>query len=135
MATRWTQTDVDRVRAQINRPMKLMPREPTKRSKYGNVKVTDKSGAVHDSTKEFNRWEILKLRERAGEIGSLRRQVSYALVDNGFLICQYIADFVYTEGAATIVEDVKSPITRKKDSYRIKLKLMQSKYGIQIREV
>jgi hypothetical protein len=105
------------------------------RSKYGNRKVTDASGAVHDSGKEFRRWQVLELRERAGEIRSLRRQVPYALVVNGVLVCQYIADAVYVEGEATIVEDTKSDITRKKDSYRIKLKLMQAIHGIQIREV
>lgn len=139
MATRWTQTDVDRVQAQINRPLKMMPRalvpNAAKPNKYRNVKVVDAKGAVHDSGKEFRRWQVLELRERAGEIRSLRRQVPYALVDNGFLICTYIADFVYEEGAATIVEDVKSPITRTKPEYRIKLKLMQSKHGLQIREV
>lgn len=132
MAYRWTMEDIDRVRSR--KPTTLTPSKP-KRSKYGNVKVTDAAGAVHDSTKEFRRWQVLELRERAGEIRSLRRQVPYALVVDGFLICQYIADFVYVEGEAAIVEDCKSPPTRIKPEYRIKAKLMQAIHKIQIREV
>jgi hypothetical protein len=103
--------------------------------KYGNRKVTDGEGNVHDSTKEFNHWEQLRLRERAGEIRSLRRQVPFALVVGGVLVCTYIADFVYEDGAATVVEDCKSPPTRKLAAYSIKRKLMQAIHGIQIREV
>lgn len=105
------------------------------RAKYGNRKVTDAAGNVHDSGKEYRRWCELELREKAGEISQLRRQVPYALVVNDVLVCQYIADAVYLEGAATIVEDCKSPPTRAKPEYRIKLKLMQAIHGLQIREV
>lgn len=105
-----------------------------KPSKYRNVKVLD-GGIKHDSRKEHRRWLDLSLRERAGDIQSLRRQVPYALVVNGVLVCQYLADFVYVEDAATIVEDCKSPPTRIKPEYRIKLKLMQAIHAIQIREV
>jgi len=117
------------------RPMPACLVPKVKRPKYGNVKVTDAAGNVHDSTKEFRRWQELQLRERAGDISALRRQVPFALVVNGILACQYIADAVYVEGAATIIEDTKSDITRKKPEYRIKLKLMQAIHGIQIREV
>jgi hypothetical protein len=117
------------------RPMAaaLMPVE--KRPKYGNRKVTDASGAVHDSSKEYRRWQVLELRERAGEIRSLRRQVPYALVVNGVLVCQYVADFDYIEGEARIVEDCKSEPTRKLAAFRIKAKLMAAIHGIQVREV
>lgn len=59
----------------------------------------------------------------------------YALVVNGVLVCQYIADFVYVEGEATVCEDVKSPITRTKPEYRIKAKLMAAIHNLQVREV
>lgn len=104
-------------------------------SKFNNRKVTDAEGNVHDSTKEFRHWQELQLRERAGEIAGLRRQVPFALVVNGVLVCAYIADFAYELGAATIVEDVKSEVTRKLPAYRIKVKLMQAIHGIQVREV
>lgn len=150
MATRWTQADIDAVEARwkafVSRPKRvvnqftdLSPVSPTvkvnKRPKYGNRKVTDANGDEHASTKQFRRWQELQLRERAGEIRHLRREVPFALVVSGVLVCTYIADHVFEEGAATIVEDVKSPQTRKKPEYRIKLKLMQAIHGIQIREV
>jgi hypothetical protein len=106
-----------------------------KRPKYGNRKVTDAEGNVHDSTKEYRRWQQLQLRERAGEISRLRRQVPYALVVNSVLVCQYVADFDYIEGEARIVEDCKSEPTRKLAAFRIKSKLMQAIHGIQVREV
>jgi hypothetical protein len=105
------------------------------RQKYGNRKTRDAAGVVHDASGELKRWEELKLMERAGAIRSLRRQVPYALVVNGVLICSYTADFVYQDGEATVVEDHKSPITRKLPQFRHKVKLMQALHGIQVREV
>lgn len=134
MAYRWTFEDLHSVTRRKGMRVTTVPPAQPKPSKYGNRKVVA-DGLKHDSTKEFNRWQVLGQRERAGEIRSLRRQVPYALVINGVLVCQYIADFVYSEGEATIVEDVKSPITRTKPEYRIKLKLMQAIHNIQIREV
>lgn len=130
MAYRWTEADLANVKRM---PAALVPK--AKPPKYGNRKVTDAEGNVHDSTKEFRRWQELELRERAGEISDLRRHVPYALVVNGILICSYEADAVYRDGAALIVEDTKSEPTRKKREYRIKVKLMAAIHGIQVREV
>ena len=47
----------------------------------------------------------------------------------------YVADFVYTEDGKTVVEDVKSVATRKKESYIIKRKLMLYLKKIKIKEV
>lgn len=136
---RMTQEQVDEYNARIRATPKerwptVVPSTP-KRPKYGNRKVVDASGAVHDSTREYQRWQALTLRERAGDITALRRQVPFALVWNGVLICRYIADFVYVDGATTVVEDVKSPPTRKLQVYRLKKLMMQACHGIQIREV
>lgn len=46
--------------------------------------------------------------------------------------CSYKADFVYTEGGETVVEDVKGYRTKE---YIIKRKLMLHVYGIRIREI
>lgn len=112
-----------------------MRREGVKRPKYLNQKTTDAQGIVHDGKGECERWQELQLLERAGAITRLRRQVVYAFVDAGVLITTYKADFDYYDGAAHIVEDHKSPRTRKLAAYRHKVKLMQAHYGIQIREV
>ena len=138
MAYRWTLTDLMQTTAGRNQRTELSTGQPApnpKRPKYGNRKTTGVDGVVHDSGKEHRRWQVLELRERAGEIRSLRRQVPYALVVNGVLVCQYVADFDYIEGEARIVEDCKSEPTRKLAAFRIKAKLMQAIHGIQIREV
>ena len=142
MAYRMTATDLLGTAAgRLNRDKLIAATEiatsstAAKRPKYGNRKVTDEAGRVHDSTKEFRRWQELELRAHAGDIRSLRRQVPYALVVNGVLIARYIADFVYEDGAQTVCEDVKSPPTRKLEAYRMKVRLMQAIHGIQIREV
>jgi hypothetical protein len=130
------------------------------RSKYGNVKTTTSDNITHASIKEANRWCELKLLERAGKISNLQRQVEYELIPaqyeeyttgevyqrgekKGQLKIKrrcversvvYVADAVYYENGKMIVEDTKSPATRKKESYIIKRKLLLWVYGIRLRE-
>lgn len=96
---------------------------------------------------------ILMLRK--GEIENLRREVPFVLAPAVVLdgmkkpALRYIADYVYlkriyqpkADGATystfktqQIVEDVKSPATRKNAVYRIKKHLMKSVHGIDILE-
>lgn len=93
--------------------------------------------------------------ELAGEISDLRLQVKYVLIPTqrapsfevykrgpnkgrrkpGEVLekeCAYIADFVYTKGGETVVEDAKGVRTKE---YIIKRKLMLERYGIQIKEI
>jgi hypothetical protein len=111
-----------------------MTAKKPKRSKYGNKKVV-LDGVTHASQKQGLRWVLLRQWERDGKIKDLQREVTYRLEVNGKLVCKYIADHVYWNGAAKIVEDVKSEITRKNRAYRIKLKLMRAIHGIEIQEV
>jgi hypothetical protein len=106
-----------------------------KPSRYRNTKVIDADGLTHDSKLEYRRWCELQLRERAGEISNLRRQVVFDLCVNGVLVCRYVADAVYDEGGQQVVEDTKSEPTRKKRDYVLKRKLMRAVHGIEIREV
>ena len=116
-----------------------------KRSKY-NAKKRKKDGLTFDSTAEMRRWTQLKKKEEAGEISNLRTQVEFVLIPSqqvrfgDVLIserrCSYIADFVYSDGGLTVVEDVKG--YKKGAAYScfvIKRKLMLEKYGIAVREV
>jgi len=124
---------------QERRALNAMESKP-KRPKYGNRKTTDAAGNVHDSGKEFRRYQELQLREIAGEIQNLRHHVPLACVVNGEHICDYEADFMYREGAAVIVEDVKPKDAkfRKTAAYRlfrVKQKLAQALHNLQIREV
>lgn len=135
---RWTQEQIDAYRARIRQtpPEQWAATIAVKKpAKYLNVKTASADGIVHDAKGECERWEELRLLERAGAIRSLRRQVPFAMVVNGIHICTYVADFDYLEGEARIVEDRKSPRTRKLASFRIKAKLMQALHNIQVREV
>lgn len=117
--------------------------------KYHNRKITI-DGNTFDSKKEANRYNELKILEKAGEISGLQLQVKYILIPEqrepgtigkrggikkGKLIereCSYIADFVYQENGETVVEDTKGMRTK---DYIIKRKLMLHVHGIRIREV
>ena len=104
-------------------------------SKYRNKKV-DFDGYRFDSLKEMRRFKELKLLENAGEIKALVVHPIYRLDINDEHICKYIADFNYkTKSGQVIVEDVKSPITKKLPVYRLKKKLVKAILGIDIVEI
>jgi len=113
-----------------------------------------RDGILFDSKLERQRYDELKLLERAGKIMHLRRQVPYEFTET-ISACwplvsiarkrTYIADFVYYEDShpwatATItmqaykglvVEDVKGVRTKE---YREKKRWMEKLYGITIYE-
>lgn len=110
------------------------------------------NGEEFDSVKERDRYFELQIMQRAGQIRNLRRQVSFELIPYQKVQVQvfgggcrwqtekavkYIADFVYEDKSTgkTVVEDVKSPITRKQPEYIIKRKLLLERYKIAIKEV
>lgn len=89
-------------------------------------------GEKHSKEKKSELRILLK----KGIIGMMARQVEYALHVNGEPVASYVADFQYieTETGKTVVEDVKSEITRKLAIYRLKKKLMRQIHGIIIKE-
>jgi len=107
-------------------------------SKYRNEKCMV-DGERFDSRKEANRWRELRLRQVAGEIKDLRRQVSFELRVNNKTICLYVADFVYRTGEIGMhptIEDVKG--MRKGIAYRlfkIKVALMYAIHGHVVIEI
>lgn len=105
-----------------------------KKNKYRAVKATV-DGITFHSTKESVRYSELKLLERDGQIRGLELQPTFPITINGKHCFSWVGDFVYFEGEARIVEDVKSPITRKNRAYRIKKKCVEAQYSITIREV
>ena len=126
----------------------------------GNKFNAEKYGGF-DSKKEYTRYQVLRIRERAGEIDNLRTQVKYVLIPAqreestevftrgknkgkhklGRVIekeVSYWADFVYHDINTNreVVEDVKG--YRDGAAYKIfvlKRKLMLWRYGIRIKEV
>jgi hypothetical protein len=107
-------------------------------NKYNSQKTTA-DGLEFDSKKEARRYYELRLMLQAGQIRDLKHHTKFTLIEsftafNGKLErgVTYEADFVYqalVQGQwITVVEDVKSEITRKKPDYVIKRKLLQKLY-------
>jgi len=102
-------------------------------NKY-HAKKTVVDGITFDSKREAARYRALKTLERAGEIANLVLKVRYPLVVNGVKIGRYTSDFEYEENGQHVVEDVKSPATKKARDYRLRKLLMLALHGITIRE-
>ncbi len=110
------------------------PPKPTRR-KYNNVPTTV-DGIKYDSKKEAKHGQMLEAMQRDGLIRDLRRQVPYLIQINGVKVCKVIMDFVFIDGDGdTVVQDVKSAITRKNPVYRLKAKLMLAVHGITVVEI
>ena len=115
-----------------------------KRSKYGNKKI-EIDGVKFDSVKESKRYQALLLLQRAGEISDLELQPKFELIksvkfadtDRAKSAIRYFADFAYTDTLTgkRIVEDVKSPATKKNTAYRMKKHMMLAIHGVEIKEV
>jgi hypothetical protein len=102
-------------------------------TKFKNVKTNG-----YDSKKEARRGVTLAMMQKIGVISNLREQVRYEVIpkQQGERATAYIADFVYTdERGETVVEDVKSEVTRKLPAYIMKRKLMLLVHGIKIIEI
>lgn len=121
------------------------------RSKYGNTQVIV-DGIRFDSQKEWMRYEELRRLQMAGEIAKLEVHKKYELqpkiVLNGhtYRSISYYADFVYYDCTEDrkhsidpnnrwVIEDVKSPATRKNAVYILKKKMMAHVHGIEIKEI
>ena len=119
----------------------IYPDNKKTKRKYNNVRTAYK-GKMYASKIEANRAAELQILERAGVIKDLKTQVKFVLCPtqriNGKVVergISYYADFTYYDKEGNyIVEDTKSPITRKSDKYIIKRKLMLDIYNIRIFE-
>lgn len=110
-----------------------------KESKYHNKKVTV-DGITFDSIKEADHWQELRLRERAGEITGLNRQLRIEVVPKTKLHKArfYVCDFVYFDKKTgkTVYEDVKG--YRKGNAYQLfslKRDILYWRHGIEVNEV
>lgn len=110
-----------------------------KKNKYNNTKVEYK-GIKFDSIKEMKHYQLLEYLQKIGEIKELKLQVPYELIPkykiNNKTVrkCVYIADFTYitTNDDKLHVVDTKGFRT---DVYRLKKKLFEYKYGVEVEEV
>ena len=112
------------------------------RSKFFSKKVVVE-GITFDSKKEGNYYLYLKELEKKGKIKDLELQKEYILQDKFKLNNKtrrqitYRADFAYydVKEKKQHVVDVKSKFTAKDKVYRIKKKLFEYRYGIELEEV
>ena len=112
-----------------------------KQNKYHNKKI-EYDGHKFDSKKEMLHYVALKELEKAGIISDLQLQVPFLLIDTikhndkTYPKTKYIADFTYKKDGKLYVEDVKSEITRKDKTYRLKIKILLDRYkDIEFREI
>jgi hypothetical protein len=111
------------------------------RSKYRSRKV-ERDGQKFDSQKEARRWDVLEQLAGQGAIAELRRQVAFVLAPAVRFpgekrmkpALRYVADATYVQDGQLVVEDVKSPPTRKTAIYRAKKHLMATVHNIHIKE-
>ncbi len=110
-----------------------------KQNKYKNTKVEYK-GIKFDSIKEMKHYQLLEYLQKIGEIKELKLQVPYELIPkykiNNKTVRKttYIADFTYitTKDDKLHIVDTKG---FKTDVYRLKKKMVEYKYGVEIEEV
>jgi hypothetical protein len=121
------------------RPWREIPVPPpkAKSAKYRNKPFRDAAGVYWHSRKEYRHWLVLRAAEAAGLVRNLRRQVRYRLTVNGVEVGSYVADFVFfdPETDRVVVQDTKSPATRKLPLYRLKRNLMRAVWGLGVEEV
>lgn len=108
------------------------------RNKYNNRKVTV-DGIKFDSKHEAEIYSQLKMLERCNKITNLRLQVPFILLEkykiNNRTVreIKYIADFTFINSDGQLeVWDAKGVRT---DCYKLKKKIFEFRYGIEIKEV
>lgn len=128
---------------------KVYTKGSARRSKYG-VRTDAKGkldrtcdGIVFASQREMKRYCELKLMEKVGAVSGIELQPAYPLYVWDTVnkvatpIGKYVADFRYVLHSPSglvidVVEDVKGVKT---PVYRLKKKMVEAQYGIEIREV
>lgn len=119
---------------------------PGKRSKYGvRTDAAGKAartidGILFASMKEARRYGQLKLLEKAGAITDLELQpkfdlrVYHFMQEHPLTVARYTADFRYWDkrNQTSVVEDAKGAKT---EAYKLRKKIVEANYCIQIKEV
>jgi len=133
MSTRWSEQDLAGVRhrlyGQSTRPSRKYRNEPT-----------SEDGYQFASRLEVRRYFELKTMAAAKLISELKVHPEFALHSpdpNGIprRVCAYIADFSYVRDGKLILEDAKSAPTRQTAIYRLKKRMVEVEWGIEVVEV
>ena len=99
--------------------------------KYKNKKI-EVDGRIFDSQKEAQRYLYLREEEKQGLIKDLACQTRFDYKLNGKKIFFYKADFTYVREGKVHVEDVKSAFTEKLPLFRLKKKIIEAIYDLEI---
>lgn len=102
-----------------------------RRNKY-NATKTVYNGIKYDSKKEAAYAKELDLLLNYGEVLEIERQVPFVITINEKKICTYKLDFKVTYADRIEYVDVKG---FKTSIYRLKKKMVEAYYGIEITEV
>lgn len=107
-------------------------------------KKTVIDGIKFDSQKEARRYQALLLLQKSGAISDLELQPKFELIKGVKFsgdkrakpAIRYFADFAYTDNKTgkRVIEDVKSPVTKEKTSYKMKRHMMLAIHGIEVKE-
>jgi hypothetical protein len=105
--------------------------DPAKPRKYRNKPVyLDR--VWFDSIAESKHYQMLRLRELAGEIRDLIVHPVFALHFGESKIGRYVGDFRYVEDGKEVVVDVKSHKTAELSTFRLKVKHVKAEHGVDV---
>lgn len=122
-------------------PLQSFGEKRTGRIPHEKTKVGD---IVFDSLSEKDRYLELLVMQKAGIISDLVCHPEFEIIPRqtfpetgkfAFHPAHYTADFQYVRDGKTVVEDVKSKVTREEKDYVLRRKLMLYMNGIYVEEV
>lgn len=134
----WLQFE-ERKAAFENHEQKVAAHKAARANKY-RAQPLETGGERFDSKHEYRCYQALRVRQDAGEITGLRRQVKFSLFDAGGF-CRgehvgiYRCDFTYREGEKLVVADAKSEYTRKLRDWQRTKKLLRMCHGHEVVEM
>ena len=103
------------------------------------VKVCERCGSREirhfASRAEATRYAHLRLLEDAGDITQLRCQPRFPCKVNGVLVATYVGDFAYRKGGLEVIEDVKGNKDFQDSASKLRRKLAEVIYGINVKLV
>jgi hypothetical protein len=113
----------------------MQKRKNAETSKFKAIPTQTADGQKFKSILEADFYNRQWVRQRAGEVVKIEREVRYELIVNGVFIAAYMLDFLITEADGTIrYIDCKSQPT-KTPLYLMKKQLMLALFDIRIEEV
>lgn len=107
-----------------------------RRNKY-SAEPTTVDGVKLASKAEARRFRQLQMMERAGAIQDLEVHPRFDLIVAGVKVGVYTADFRYIdcESRKLVVEDVKGGRATITEAYRLRKRIVQALYDVEITEV